>query len=257
MRFKNKVVLVTGATQNTGLEIASAFIREGAQVIVNGHNEAAIKIGDERLKERRLSDYCMIAADISHADEVVEMFDQIKKEYGRLDVLVNNACHQGIGYGFDVSPEQFFEVIRVNLYGTFMVSKQAVQLMEQQDAKGVIVNLGSNVSTRAIHDRTAYVASKGGVDALTRSMATDLGSRGIRVNLVAPGYINTQRWDTLSDEIKDRRRMNVPTGKEASGEEIAKVVLFLASEDSGAMNGARLVVDGGSSAQHLPVDIDM
>tara|TARA_Y100001980_G_C14556916_1_gene353636 strand:- start:35220 stop:35993 length:774 start_codon:yes stop_codon:yes gene_type:complete len=257
MRFKNKVVLVTGATQNTGLEIAALFIQEGAKVIVNGHNDAALKSGEKRLKEKQLTGFSLIAADISNEREVVEMFDQIKKEYGRLDVLVNNACHQGIGYGFDASPDQFFEVIRVNLFGTFLVSQQAVKIMEQQDSGGVIVNLGSNVSTRAIHERTAYVASKGGIDALTRSMATDLGPKGIRVNLVAPGYINTQRWETLAEEVKQRRRKNVPSGEEASGEDVARVVLFLASEDSKAMHGARLLVDGGSSAQHLPVDIDI
>jgi NAD(P)-dependent dehydrogenase (short-subunit alcohol dehydrogenase family) len=257
MRFKDKVVLVTGSNQNTGLEIASLFIKEGARVIVHGSSNETVQKGVEKLKSIGIENFKTVSADISDVEQVRRMFLMIKEEFGRLDILVNNACHQGIGEPFEDMDYSFFQqVINVNLLGTFMVSQQAVKLMTAQESKGVIVNLGSNVSTRAIHNRTAYIASKGGIDALTRSMATDLGPLGIRVNMVAPGYIYTNRWDLLSEEVKSRRRQNVPLGKEATGEDIAEAVAFLASDRASAIGGARLVVDGGISAQHLPVDID-
>ena len=109
---------------------------------------------------------------------------------------------------------------------------------------------------RAIRNRTAYVASKGGIDALTRSMAVDLGPKGIRVNEVAPGYIYTDRWDALDESLRTRRRMNCPLRKEASADDIAQAVAFLASDAAANICGERLVVDAGCSAQHMPEDVD-
>ncbi len=257
MRFKDKVILVTGSNQNTGLEIASLFIKEGAKVIVHGSTKETLQKGVEKLKSLGIENFKSVSADISDVEEVRRMFLFIREKFGRLDILVNNACHQGIGEPFENMEYSFFQqVVNVNVLGTFMVSQLAVKIMMAQESKGVIVNLGSNISTRAIHNRTAYIASKGAIDALTKSMATDLGPHGIRVNMVAPGYIYTNRWDVLPEEIKIRRRQNIPIGKEATGEEIAEAVAFLASDGAGAVSGARLVVDGGISAQHLPVDID-
>lgn len=257
MRFKDKVVLVTGSNQNTGLEIASLFIKEGARVIVHGSTSETLQEGVEELKLAGIENFTSVSADISDVEQVRRIFLRIKEKFGRLDILVNNACHQGIGEPFENMDFSFFQrVINVNVLGTFMVSQLAVKLMVAQESKGVIVNLGSNVSTRAIHNRSAYIASKGAIDALTKSMATDLGPRGIRVNMVAPGYIYTNRWDILPEEIKIRRRQNIPIGKEATGEDVAEAVAFLASDRASALSGVRLVVDGGTSAQHLPEDID-
>ena len=257
MSFKDKVVLVTGSNQNTGLEIASYFLKEGARVIVHGPDNESVQEGADILRSRGFKNFIAVTADISNLEEVKQMFSQIKKVYRRLDILINNACNQGIGKSFEkMDPSFFQEVINVNVTGTFLVAQQAVNMMLTQESKGVIVNLGSNVSARAIHNRTAYVTSKGAIDSLTKSMATDLGPLGIRVNMVAPGYIYTDRWDVLSDKVKARRRQNVPTGKEATGKNIAEAVAFLASEKASAINGVRLLVDGGVSAQLLPIDID-
>ncbi|MEI8291680.1 MAG: SDR family oxidoreductase, partial [Verrucomicrobiota bacterium] len=114
-----------------------------------------------------------------------------------------------------------------------------------------------NVSTRAIRNRTAYLASKGGVDALTLALAVELGPYGIRVNNVAPGYINTDRWETLPTAIAQRRRANLPLGREATAEDIAQAAMFLASDQAANITGTRLVVDGGCSAQHLPIDAEV
>jgi NAD(P)-dependent dehydrogenase (short-subunit alcohol dehydrogenase family) len=185
------------------------------------------------------------------------MFTRIKEEFGRIDILVNNAAHLGEAGKFeDVSPDFFLDVLKVNLLGTFQVAQQAVKMMLKQTSKGIIINIGSNVSTQSIHDRTAYVTSKGGIDALTRSMAIDLAPKGIRVNMVAPGYVYSNRWDTLSEEVINRRHANIPLGKEATGKDIAEAVAFLASDSAKNICGERLVLDGGCAAQLLPSDVD-
>ena len=258
MRFKDKVVLVTGASRNTGVGIAALFIREGAKVCINGSTPESTARGGETLRGMGLEGFLEAPADIGDTGQVRAMFAKIREVYGRIDILVNNACHQGIGPAFEeMEPEYFLSVIRINLLGTFQVAQEAVKMMLKQESRGVIVNLGSNVSMRAIRNRTAYVSSKGGLDALTRSMAVDLGPKGIRVNMVAPGYIYTDRWDKLSEETMKRRRLNCPLGVEATADDIAQAVAFMASDASRNICGDRLVVDAGCSAQHMPVDVDV
>ena len=257
MRFDHKVVLVTGASRNTGLEIAARFVAEGATVWINGTTAEGVHRAAQELRSRGYTQLMEAPADIGEASAVAALFANIRKQSGRLDVLVNNAVLQGVGHAFEDTPLALFEqVIRVNLVGAFHVAQEAARMMLAQGG-GAIVNIGSNVSTRAIRKRSAYVASKGGVDALTLAMAVDLGPRGIRVNTVAPGYIHTERWESLSERDTRRRRANVPLGKEASGAEVAAAVLFLASDEAANIHGARLVVDGGCSAQHMPADVDV
>ncbi len=256
-RFENKVVIVTGASRNTGVEIADLFIREGAKVCTSGSTLNSTQNGANELRSRGLDGFISIPCDIGNDDEVKALFAKVMNTFGRVDILVNNACDQGIGRTFEeLTSDEFFKVIKTNLLGCFQMCQNAVKIMLKQESKGVIVNLGSNVSMRAIKNRTAYVASKGGIDALTRSMAIDLAPKGIRINEVAPGYIYTQRWEVLSEDIKTRRRNNIPLRKEASGKDIADAVAFLASDAAKNICGERIVVDGGCSAQHMPTDID-
>lgn len=255
MRFKSKTVLVTGAGQNTGLGIAAGFAAEGAAVFLNDRTAEVVSDAVAMLRRRGFKRVLGVPGDIGQAADVDAIFRQIAARTRRLDVLVNNAAHLGVGPGFmDTKLDFFVTVVQVNLVGTFHVSQQAARLMK---GGGAIVNIGSNVSTRAIHKRTAYLASKGGVDALTLSMAVDLGPLGIRVNTVAPGYIHTDRWANLSPADIRRRRTNVPLGREATAKDIAQAVLFLASDAAANITGTRLIVDGGCSAQHMPADIDV
>lgn len=258
MRFKNKVVLVTGATRNTGVGVAELFIREGASVCICGSTRESTAHGAEELRAKGLTKFIETPADISDPAQVTAMFDLIRAEFGRIDIVVNNACCQGIGPSFEeVSYDLFLQVIKTNIVGAFLVSKKAVCMMLNQEERGVIVNISSNVSTRAIRNRSAYVASKGGIDALTRAMAVDLGPKGIRVNTVAPGYIYTDRWDALDPDTRERRRKNCPVGHEATAADIAEAVAYLASDASRNVSGVRLVVDAGCSAQHMPIDVDV
>ena len=257
-RFEGKVAIITGASRNTGVEIADLFIREGAKVCTCGSTVESTENGARILRSRGLDGFISKACDIGDFAQVKALFDEVLKTFGSVDILVNNACDQGLGKPFlEMEPEFFEKVVRTNLVGAFQMCQTAAKIMLKQPGKGVIVNLGSNVSMRAIKNRTAYVSSKGGIDALTRSLAVDLGPLGIRVNEVAPGYIYTERWEKLSPEVIARRRANVPLRREATGQNVAEVVAFLASDASANICGERIVVDGGCSAQHMPTDIDL
>lgn len=257
MRFINKTVLVTGSSRNTGLEIASCFAAEGATVFINGSTAESVQRAVAELRARGHERLIEMPADLGEPAAVQGLFTNIRNHTGRLDVLVNNAVLPCCGYSFEDLPLELFDkTIQVNLVGAFHAAREAARMMIAQGG-GAIVNVGSNVSERAIRKRSAYCASKGGIDAMTRAMAVDLGPHGIRVNTVAPGYIHTERWDVLPEEDILRRQANVPLGKEATGAEIAAAVLFLASDEASNIHGARLVVDGGCSAQHMPCDLDV
>ncbi len=264
-RFEGKVVLVTGGNRNTGVEITDFFIREGAKVFMCGSTAASTQKGVEILEGRGRSGFTAVPCDVSDAAQVAALFDVVEKEGGHLDILVNNAAKQGVDLGspLEMTPEQMLDIFKTNLIGGFRVTQTACNrfFMKQEldpvtNQRGVVVFLGSNTSTRAIRNRTAYVTSKGGIDALVRSLAIDLGPLGIRVNEVAPGYIYTERWDVLDEKIKSRRRLNCPIYKEATGADIAEAVAFLASDAARNIVGERLVVDAGCSAQHVPEDVD-
>lgn len=259
-RFKGKTVLVTGGNRNTGLWIVKKFIDEGARVYACARNEKSAADGEASLAEMGVKGVKMLLCDISRLDQVQAMFDVIEMESGRLDVLVNNAANQGLGHGgpLEMDPAKFHDVFNVNVIGGFQVTQAAcTRFFMKQDSRGVVVFLSSNTAMRAIRNRTAYCASKGAINSLVRSLALDLGPLGIRVNCCAPGYINTSRWDVLDPAIAARRRANCPLGKEASGTDIANVVAFLASEDSGNMTGEIVTCDAGCSCQHMPADVDM
>ena len=258
-RFDGKIVLVTGSSRNCGLEIADFFLREGAKVWTCGSTPDSTAKGAAALRARGLLNFASLPCDISDERQVTALFDAIAAADGRLDVLVNNAAHLGCGYTLENEPiDNFMQVLRTNVGGGFNVTQQAVtRFFLKQETKGVVVFVGSNTSVRAIRNRVAYCASKGALDAMVRALALDLGPRGIRVNLVAPGYIWTERWEHLDEATKARRRLNCPLRAEVKGRDVAEAVAFFASSASGNVTGERLVVDGGCTCQHMPEDVDV
>lgn len=257
-RFQNKVVLVTGGNRNTGLDIVQKFAEEGARVFMCGSTPDSTSRGEQILRQRGCGDVRAIPCDVSDLEQVRRLFDVIAEEAGRLDILVNNAAHQGIGKPFvEMDPAYVMEVLGVNVRGGFQVTQQAVtRFFLKQPERGVVVFLSSNTAMRAIRNRTAYCASKGAINSMVRALALDLAPLGIRVNACAPGYIYTERWDALPEEIRQRRRLNCPLRHEASGRDIANVVAFLASDDSANMTGEIVTCDAGCSCQHMPEDVD-
>lgn len=256
--FDGKTVLITGGSRNTGLYITEKFYREGARVFMCGSTPESTAAGVEKLAKMGVTGIRAIPCDVSDLTQVKAMFDIIEKEAGVLDILVNNAAHQGIGKPFvEMDPEYVMEVLGVNVRGGFQVTQQAVnRFFLKQESRGVAVFLSSNTAQRAIRNRTAYCASKGAINSMVKALALDLGPLGIRVNACAPGYIYTERWDVLPEEKKARRRMNCPLRHEASGSDIANVVAFLASDASSNMTGEIITCDAGCSCQHMPEDVD-
>ena len=264
-RFKDKVVLVTGGNRNTGLWLVKKFVDEGAKVFMCGSTAASTSAGVEKLKGLKVEGVVAQPCDVGDKVQVEALMDLIEKEAGTLDILVNNAADQGLGHGgpLEMDPDLILKVMGTNVRGGFQVTQAACNRFFMKRSyevggpyRGTVVFLSSNTAMRAIRHRTAYCASKGAINSMVRALALDLSPLGIRVNACAPGYIYTERWDALDEKIKARRRANCPLGMEAKGADIANVVAFLASEDSGNMAGEIVTCDAGCSCQHMPADVD-
>ena len=255
--FEGKNVLVTGSARNTGSGIAKVFGSYGATVFVHGRSPEQVEKVAQTLNRNAGAGggrYLPIAADVAREEDVARAFAFIEQQVGGLDVLVNNACHLGLGHRFLDMPIAFFDdVLAVNLRGYALCAQYAARQMLARGG-GAIVNIGSNTAGRALGDRTAYIASKGGVESLTRAIAVELAEHRIRVNCVVPGYIYTERWDTLPEETKQRRWKNVPLGRESSPEDIGEAAAFLASSKAGNITGSSLLVSGGIDIQLVPPD---
>ena len=265
-RFEGKVVLVTGGNRNTGLWLVKKFADEGARVFMCGSSVASTEKGLAALEAMGVTGISAQACDVGNKAQVDALMDLIEKEAGTLDILVNNAADQGLGLGgpLEMNPEAILKVMNTNVKGGFQVTQAACNrfFMKKPYAvgepyRGTVVFLSSNTAMRAIRNRTAYCASKGAINSMVRSLALDLSPLGIRVNCCAPGYIYTERWDVLDEKLKARRRLNCPLRQEAKGEDIANVVAFLASPDSGNMAGEIVTCDAGCSCQHMPEDVDV
>ena len=264
-RFKGKVLLVTGGNRNTGLWLVKKFVDEGAKVFMCGSTAASTAAGVEKLKGMGVVGVSAQACDVGDRAQVESLMDLIEREAGTLDILVNNAADQGIGHGdvLEMDPDLILKVMGTNVRGGFQVTQAVANrfFVKKPYAvggpyRGAVVFLSSNTAMRAIRGRTAYCASKGAINSMVRALALDLAPLGIRVNACAPGYIYTERWDVLDPKIAARRRANCPLGREAKGADIANVVAFLASEDSGNMTGEIVTCDAGCSCQHMPADVD-
>ena len=231
--LENRVVLVTGAASGIGLEIAERFAREGARV--TGFDRA----GD-----------VAIEGDVRSSADVGRAVDQVVAAEGRIDVLVNSAGVREIGDVYTLAPEEWDNVIAVNLSGTFYCC-QAVARTMRDAGRGAIVNISSVGGLIGLARRPAYTASKHGVIGLTRSLARDLGPAGIRVNAICPGLIRTPLTEPyfVDEAFEDGLRTVVPQGRAGVPADVADAAAFLASDQSAYVNGIALTVDGGWLAE--------
>ena len=243
-RFENKIVLVTGAGRGTGASIAKRFASEGAEVIVNysGNDEAAQKTVDEITATGGQAQ--KYKCSVNDSESVKVMIDEIIKEFGRIDILVNNAGITKDGLMLRMTDEDFDRVIDVNLKGTFNCTKYVSKYMLKQKS-GKIINISSVVGLSGNAGQVNYSASKAGIIGITKSAAKELSSRGITVNAVAPGYVDTDMTKVLSDNIRNEILKNIPLQRMGNVEDISNCVAFLASEDASYITGQVISVDGG------------
>jgi len=242
--LKNKVALVTGASRGIGRAIALTLAGYGAIVIVNycGSKEKA----DEIVNQIKDNGGTAIAyqADVADFEAVKTMFADITKEYGRIDILVNNAGITKDNLILKMSEEEFDAVINTNLKGVFNCLKQASRIMLKQK-EGRIINISSISGVVGNPGQANYCAAKAGVIGITKSLAKELGSRGITVNAVAPGYINTDMTSVLKDDLKEKVTELIPLKRLGEVEDIAETVAFLASDKASYITGQTIQVDGG------------
>ena len=243
-RFENKIVLVTGAGRGIGASIAKRFASEGAEVIVNysGNDEAAQKTVDEITATGGQAQ--KYKCSVNDSESVKVMIDEIIKEFGRIDILVNNAGITKDGLMLRMTDEDFDRVIDVNLKGTFNCTKYVSRYMLKQKS-GKIINISSVVGLSGNAGQVNYSASKAGIIGITKSAAKELSSRGITVNAVAPGYVDTDMTKVLSDTIRNEILKNIPLQRMGNVEDISNCVAFLASEDASYITGQVISVDGG------------
>ena len=250
MELKGKSVLVTGATSGIGAAIARAAATAGARVMLTGRSaERGEKVRQECGPEARF-----LAADVAQAGAAERLVEETVKQFGRIDVLVNNAGVIHRGTVETTSDEDWQRVLSVNVTGVFYMARAAVRAMKRQGG-GVIVNIGSDWSVVAGRDAFAYCMSKGAVAQMTRAMALDHAREGIRVNCLCPGDTETPMLVSglevrTGDAAHGLKALGeaLPLGRVGRPEEIAKAAIFLASDASSFMTGALMLVDGGNTA---------
>lgn len=239
-----KVALVTGASRGIGKAIACKLAREGAKVIINynGSKEKAEAVKSEI--EAAGGQAEVYQCDVSDYTACETFIQTVIKEEGSLDILVNNAGITKDGLLMKMSEEDFDKVLDTNLKGAFNTIRFASRQMLRQKG-GRIINMSSVVGVSGNAGQANYAASKAGVIGLTKAAARELASRGITVNAIAPGFIETDMTDVLSDKVKEASEAQIPLGHFGKPEDVAAAVAFLASEEAGYITGQVLHVDGG------------
>lgn len=233
----NKIVLITGATGGIGGEIARQMKNAGATVVVSGRNS-------EKLKNDFNDDFIKIVADLSVDGACEKLVNDTIEKTGRIDILINNAGITKDTLMMRMSDEQFDDVINTNLRATFKMCRAAIMPMMKQKY-GRIINMASIVGVVGGIGQTNYAASKGGIIALTKSIAAEVASRGITANCIAPGFIKTPMTDVLSDELKKTYLSQIPAGRFGEPKDVANACVFLASDEASYINGQTIHVNGG------------
>ncbi|MBQ8686231.1 MAG: 3-oxoacyl-[Alphaproteobacteria bacterium] len=235
--LNGKVALITGATGGIGVSIAKKMKQAGATVVVSGRNIAKMdaEFGDEYIK---------IPADLAVEGGAVELVMNTIDAAGKIDILINNAGITKDTLLMRMTDEQFDDVINTNLRSCFKMCRAAIMPM-MKNRFGRIINMASIIGTIGGPGQANYVASKGGMIAMTKSIAAEVASRNITANAIAPGFIKTPMTDVLSDDLKKTYLAQIPAGRFGEPDDIANACVFLASDEAAYINGQTLHVNGG------------
>lgn len=250
MRLQGKVIVITGAASGIGRATALLFAKEGAAVVVN---DLDVVKGQETIAEitEAGGQAVFIKADVTNPEEVSELAKEVISQFGRIDVLFNNAGISGVGYIHEMDPDVWDRVMRVNTRGVFLPCKYFLPYMMEK-RNGSIINMASAVAEIGLARRAVYAASKGAVLSLTKSMQVDYADYGIRINALVPGTIMTpfvekylkESYDDFDEAIASLKKRQL-SNELGLPEDVAKAALFLASDDSRFMMGSPLYIDGG------------
>jgi len=243
MKLKDKVAIVTGAGQGIGREIALAFAREGAKVVVSDITEKMKEVVEEIKKMG--GEAIAIKCDVSKLEDAINLANETLKNFGRIDILVNNAGIFPFKNFAEMEEKDWDKVLKVNLYGTINCSKAVVNQMINQKY-GKIINI-SSIAGYAVGftQLTHYSATKAGIVGFTKSLALELAPFNINVNAIAPGPIETPGTQELRKETYEQFKKNIPIGRWGKPIDIANLAVFLASDDSSFITGQCIIVDGG------------
>ncbi|MBO7190845.1 MAG: 3-oxoacyl-[acyl-carrier-protein] reductase [Elusimicrobiaceae bacterium] len=241
--FKGKNVIITGASRGIGFALAQAFAAEGANLSLCATREEALKEAAEKLAQYGVKIYTQVV-NIAQAEACESFVQNTVKELGTLDILVNNAGITKDNLTVRMSEKDWSDVLDVNLTGTFLMAKAALKVMFKKRC-GSIVNLTSVVGQMGNPGQANYVASKAGVIGLTKTLAKEFGGRNVRVNAVAPGFVQTAMTDALPEDVKAKALEAIALKRFATTQDIAKAVLFLAGDDASYITGHVLAVNGG------------
>lgn len=242
--LSGKIALITGGSRGIGRAVAMEFAKNGASIAINyAGNEAAAQETISELKALGVRAEAF-KGDISHFDDAKKVIDEVKESFGSIDILVNNAGITRDGLLLRMKEEDFDKVISVNLKGAFNCIRHMSGIMLKQRS-GRIINISSVVGITGNAGQANYAAAKAGIIGLTKSAAKELASRGINVNAIAPGFIQTDMTEVLSDKVKEKIMENIPLKRYGSPEDVAKLALFLASGLSDYITGQVINVDGG------------
>jgi 3-oxoacyl-[acyl-carrier protein] reductase len=241
--FTSSVVVITGSARGIGFAIAEAFAKAKATVIVLDLSEEAVDLAVKALKDSGANAYGYVG-NVTDAAGIEAVFGQIIKDHNKIDTLINNAGVTRDNLMIRMKEEDWQLVMDINLKGSFICTQKAFKHM-MRARKGSIVNIASVIGLMGNAGQANYAASKGGMIAFTKSCAKEFASRNVRVNAVAPGFIETEMTASLSEEVRAQYGKAIPLGKMGSPEDVARLCMFLASEDSAYITGQTIAIDGG------------
>jgi 3-oxoacyl-[acyl-carrier protein] reductase len=242
--LKGKVAIVTGASRGIGQEIALLFAEKGAKLVLTARNFESLEALSKKIVLLGAEQPLIFSADVKDSAKITEVVDKTLDKWKRVDILVNNAGVTKDALFVRMAEADWEEVLDTNLKGTFLFMKAVCRVMMKQRS-GSIVNMASVIGLTGNAGQANYAASKAGIIALTKSVAKELGSRNVRVNAIAPGFIETEMTDALAEEVKKAILKAVPVGHFGRPMDVALAALYLASDNSRFVTGQVITVDGG------------
>lgn len=243
MKLKDKIAIVTGSARGIGYRIAAAFAEEGALSAIIDLSQEAVDTAVAQIKEQGLQ-AIGFAADVTNLKEIETVVSEIIAQYKRIDILVNNAGITRDTLIMKMSEKDWDDVLNVNLKGTFVCTQKVCRSMLKQ-REGVIINISSVIGISGNPGQSNYAASKGGIIAYTKSAAKEFSSRNVRVNAVAPGFIETEMTSQLPQAVIENYLESIPLKRAGTAVDVANLCIFLASEDASYITGQTINVDGG------------